>query len=185
MFHLPCSIRADNQSARVPGDICRLDVATPAGGSFTNIHAVATARQEVSMQSSTELVCVDPERISEVWSHVSHLLKAACKRTELNAFADIESDILAGRSLLWLAWNGRRIESAAATILIDSEVGKVCTITACAGSDIKRWLPLVSQIENYASNEGCARVRIYGRKGWLRVLDGYESKYVIMDKELS
>ena len=35
-----------------------------------------------------------------------------------------------------------------------------------------------------ARREGCARVRIYGRKGWLRVLDGYAQKYVIMDKEL-
>ncbi len=27
-------------------------------------------------------------------------------------------------------------------------------------------------------------VRIYGRKGWLRILDGYEEKHIIMDKEL-
>src|SRR5262245_38613617 len=97
----------------------------------------------------------------------------------------MEADILAGRSLLWLAWNGRAIESAAATILINSEVGKVCIITVCGGSDMKRWLPLIGQIENYAKREGCARVRIYGRKGWLRVLDGYKPEHIIMDKELS
>ena len=137
------------------------------------------------MPPSAELVCVDPKRVSEVWPHVSHLLKGACLRTRLNAFEDIEADILAGRSLLWLAWNGRAIESAAATILINSEPGKVCIITVCGGSDMKRWLPLIGQIENYARREGCMRVRIYGRKGWLRVLDGYAQKYVIMDKELS
>lgn len=130
------------------------------------------------------LVCVDPKRVSEVWPHVNHLLKGACCRTKLNAFSDIEADILAGRSLLWVAWNGRAIESAAATILINSEARKVCIITVCGGSDMKRWLPLIGQIESYARREGCERVRIYGRKGWLRVLDGYEQKYVIMDKEL-
>jgi hypothetical protein len=83
-----------------------------------------------------------------------------------------------------MAWNGRAVESAAATILINSEAGKVCIITVCAGSDMKRWLGLIGQIESYARREGCARVRIYGRKGWLRVLDGYAQKYVIMDKEL-
>lgn len=135
------------------------------------------------MPPLAELVCVDPRRVSEVWPHVSLLLRGACRRTRLNAFADIEADILAGRSLLWVAWNGRTIESAAATIQIDSESGKVCIITVCGGNGMKRWLPLIGQIENYARREGCARVRIYGRKGWLRVLDGYQQKYVIMDKE--
>jgi hypothetical protein len=136
------------------------------------------------MTPSVELICVDPMRVGEVWPHVSPLLKAACYRTKLNAFADIEADILAGRSLLWMAWNGRTVESAAATILINSEIGRVCIITVCGGSDMKRWLPLIEQIEAYAKREGCRRVRIYGRKGWLHMLDGYEEKHVIMDKEL-
>lgn len=137
------------------------------------------------MSSRAELVCVDPARVGEIWSHVGPLLKAACYRTKLNAFADIEADILAGRSLVWVAWNGCTVESAAATILINSEIGKVCVITACGGSDMRRWLPLIDQIEAYARAEGCKRVRIYGRKGWLHVLDGYEEKHIIMDKELS
>jgi hypothetical protein len=136
------------------------------------------------MPSTVELVCVEPDQVSELWPHVSPLLKAACCRTKLNAFADIEADILAGRSLLWMAWNGRTVESAAATILINSEIGKVCIITVCGGSDMKRWLPLIEQIEAYARAEGCKRVRIYGRKGWLQLLDGFEEKHVIMDKEL-
>ncbi len=136
------------------------------------------------MPSSAELVCVDPARVAEFWPHVSPLLKAACHRTQLNAFADIEADILAGRSLLWLAWNGRTIEAAAATILIHSEAGRVCIITVCGGRDMRRWLPLIGRIEAYAGNEGCRCVRIYGRKGWLRVLDGYDEKHIIMDKEL-
>jgi hypothetical protein len=49
---------------------------------------------------------------------------------------------------------------------------------------MKRWLPLVDQIETYARAEGCRRVRIFGRKGWLHVPDGFEEKHLIMDKEL-
>jgi len=135
--------------------------------------------------SPVDLVCVDPQRVHEIWPYVSPLLKAACCRTKLNAFADIEADILAGRSLLWITWNGRTVEAAAATILINSEIGKVCIITVCGGSGIKRWLPLIKQIEAYAKREDCTCIRIYGRKGWLRVLDGYQEKYIIMDKELS
>jgi hypothetical protein len=39
-------------------------------------------------------------RVGEVWPHVSPLLKAGRYRTRLNALADIEADILAGRNLL-------------------------------------------------------------------------------------
>jgi hypothetical protein len=137
------------------------------------------------MPSTAELVCVDPRRVHEIWQLVRPLLKAACYRTKLNAFEDIAADILSGRSLLWMAWNGLTVESAAATVLINSEIGKVCIITVCGGSDMKRWVPLIDQIETYAKAEGCRRVRIYGRKGWLHVLDGYEEKHIIMDKELS
>jgi hypothetical protein len=141
------------------------------------------------MRSSAELasaepVCIDPKQVHEFWPHVSPLLQAACRRTGLNAFADIEADILGGRSLLWIAWSGQAIEAAAATILINSEVGKVCIITVCGGQEMRRWLRLIGEIENFARDEGCTRVRIFGRKGWLRVLDGYEAKHIIMDKEL-
>ncbi|MBR0756606.1 hypothetical protein JQ604_30890 [Bradyrhizobium jicamae] len=102
----------------------------------------------------------------------------------MSAFGDIEADVLSGRSLLWLAWDSSAIKSAAATVLINTEAGRVCIITACGGRDMKCWLPLIDGIEAYASDEGCTRVRIYGRKGWLRVLEGYRQKHVIMDKEL-
>jgi hypothetical protein len=136
------------------------------------------------MRSSAELVCVDPGRVHEIWPHAAPLLCAACRRTGLNAFADLEADVLCGRGLLWIAWDGRTIEAAATTVLIRSETGKVCIITACGGRDMKRWLPLIDQIEIYARAEGCRRVRIFGRKGWLRVLKGFEQKHIIMDKDL-
>ena len=131
------------------------------------------------------LVCVDPRRVRDIWPHVSALLRSACHRTTLNILDDVESDVLSGRSLLWLAWDGQAVHAAAATVLINSEIGKVCVITACGGAGMKRWLPLLDGIESYARDEGCVRVRIYGRKGWLRVLDGYREKHVIMDKEIT
>ena len=134
--------------------------------------------------TKVELVCVDPARIHEIWPHARELLKRASQRTGLNAFADIEADILSGRSLVWIAWNGRAIEAAAATVLINSDIGKMCVITVCGGQGMKRWLNLVERIESYARDEGCIRVRIFGRKGWLRVLEGYDAKHAIMDKEL-
>lgn len=136
------------------------------------------------MPSKAELICVAPDRVSEFWPHVESLIRSAIERTELSDPRDIENDILNGRSLLWIAWTGV-IEAAAASQIVRVGNTKVCIITACGGSNRERWLPLIEGIENYAREEGCSRSRIYGRKGWLRVLDGYEIKNVVMDKELA
>jgi hypothetical protein len=126
-----------------------------------------------------DLVCVDPARVTEIWPFARDLIKAAIERTNLSDFQDIEADVLSGDQLLWLAWSGR-IEAAATTHLSRN----VCTLTACSGYDRERWLPLFEKIEDYAKAEGATAMRIYGRKGWERVLNGYRAEHVILEKRL-
>jgi hypothetical protein len=130
-----------------------------------------------------DLICVDPARIGEMWPHVRDKIRAAVEQTGLSSFSDIESDVLRGASLVWIAWNGREI-LAAATTELSKPRSKVCTLTACAGHDRAQWLPLFKQIEDYAKAEGCMKMRIFGRKGWERVLDGYRVEHVVLEKGL-
>jgi hypothetical protein len=132
---------------------------------------------------SAELVCVDPKRVHEVWSHAKDKIRAAVERTNLASFACVERDVLSGDQLLWLAWNGE-IAAAATSRLADNGNRKVCEIVACGGNDRDEWLPLIRQIEDYAKNEGCSSTRIIGRVGWERVLGGYRREYVILEKAL-
>jgi hypothetical protein len=130
-----------------------------------------------------ELVCVDPARIDEMWPHVRDKIRAAVQHTGLSSFDDIESDVLTGMQLVWIAWDGKEIIAAATTQLV-FPLSKVCVLTACSGYDRERWLPLMAEIEKYAENEGCSSMRIYGRKGWERVLTGYRAEHVILEKRL-
>jgi hypothetical protein len=125
------------------------------------------------------LICVDPARIAEFWPHARDLIKAAIERTGLSDFGDIEADVIEGEQLLWLAFSDH-IEAAATTHLSRG----VCTLTACSGHERERWLPLFAKIEDYARNEGAKTMRIFGRRGWERVLDGYRVEYVILEKGL-
>jgi hypothetical protein len=136
------------------------------------------------MQSSVSAICVDPKRIHEFWPYARDLIEAAVKRTKLSAWCDIEDAVLCGDQLLWMAWNGKEIEAAATTHLVETEEKPVCVLTACGGKDMGRWLPLFSDIETYAKNEGCSCVRIFGRKGWARVLANYQVKHVILERPL-
>jgi hypothetical protein len=112
-------------------------------------------------------------------------LKLAIERTELGDFFDLENAVLAGHQLLWLAWSGQSIEAVATTQLSNTATRTICVLTACSGHQHERWLPLFEQIEQYARNEGAKAMRIYGRKGWERVLDGYKTEHVILEKALN
>jgi hypothetical protein len=132
-----------------------------------------------------DLICIGPAEVAKIWPHVVGLLRRAIAATELSDFGEFETDVIAGRQLLWIAWDGLAIEAAATTHLSRINGRTVCTITACAGRVMDQWLPLLSKIEDYAKAEGAGRMRIYGRKGWVRVLDGYKAEFTIMEKGLT
>jgi len=127
---------------------------------------------------SCDLVCVNPADVQKVWPLARDLIRSAIERTKLSEFADVETDVLSGDQLLWLAISDH-VEAAATTHLSRN----VCTLTACSGHQMERWLPLFERIEKYAKDEGC-KMRIYGRPGWQRVLNGYHVEHVILEKTL-
>ena len=130
-----------------------------------------------------ELVCVDPKLVDQFWPHASKLIQTAVERTGLCEFKDIESQVLSGGQLLWLAWSGS-IEAAATTELVEINGHLVCVLTACGGHQRERWLPLLAKIEQFAKDEGCSCLRIFGRRGWERVLNDYRVEHIILEKQL-
>ena len=132
---------------------------------------------------SVDLLCVNPADIAKTWPLARDLIRAAIDHTKLSKFADIEVEVLSGDQLLWLALSDR-IEAAATTHLVKTDGKPLLVVTACAGSQRERWLDLRHRIEGYAKDEGCDRIRLYGRKGWERELKDYRVEYVIMEKSL-
>jgi len=128
---------------------------------------------------TVDLLCVNPSDVHKTWPLARDLIRAAIERTDLSDFSDIESDVLAGNQLLWLAISDH-VEAAATTHLSRN----VCTLTACSGHARERWLPLFDRIEKYAKDEGCHAMRIYGRIGWQRVLKDYKVEHIILEKAL-
>ncbi len=139
---------------------------------------------ENAAEMDCRAICVDPARVREFWPYTSSLIRRAIERGGLSRFDDVERDILAGASLLWLAWDGRAVAAAAVTQLAVTDAGKVCILVACGGTRMRRWLPLLAAIETYARSEMCALVRILGRKGWMRVLSQYQAQRIILEKKL-
>lgn len=136
------------------------------------------------MPASAKAVCVDPKQVDLIWPDVSHWIKRAMQRGDLGRFDDVEADVLSGKALLWLAWIWPEIEGAAVTQISRTEKSKVCTIVACGGERVSRWLPLIEKIEEYAKQQDCDRTQIFGRPGWVRLLPDYRARAMVIERRL-
>jgi hypothetical protein len=136
------------------------------------------------LSASAELVCIHPSQLRDVWPLVADRIRSAVLRTDLSHTADIKRDLFEGDGLLWVIHDGAAIEAAAATLLVKTDRHLVCIITAIGGGNMRRWLPLLDQVEAWAKAEGAALVRIVGRPGWVRVLKNYRVKNVVLERLL-
>lgn len=134
--------------------------------------------------ADTKLLCVNPQHVELAWPAAKKYILRAIKRTDLADATEIESRILAGKSLLWLACNGMAIVGAGSTELSLANGRKYCEITAYGGDDRSVWLHLVRIIEDYAKAEGCTAVRLMGRRGWARLLKDYAVTSVVMERRI-
>jgi hypothetical protein len=129
-------------------------------------------------------ICIDPAHVERVWPLVSHLIRAAMRKGRISEFADVERAVLDGLQLLWVAADTSAIWAAAVTQLGYANGEKFCTIVACGGRERARWLPLKGELETFAKAEGCAAIRIHGRRGWAREFPDYRLTRILLEKQL-
>lgn len=118
-----------------------------------------------------------------MWQHVEPLLKEAVDHCGSWSIGKIRGGVFDGSQLLWITWDGNKIQAAATTRLIREEKGLVCQAIACGGSDAD-WQERFSAIEEYARDEGCVSSRIQGRPGWSRVFKSYRTEWISLEKRL-
>lgn len=131
------------------------------------------------------LVCVNPGQIDQIWPHVRAFIDTAFQRGRGDENPDvIEAEVRAGRSLLWVVWDGAGLLAAATTRIIEAPMRKYCLITSCGGRELPRWLAFIADLENYARGEGCAALRIEGREGWAKMFPDYRQPYIVLERSL-
>ncbi len=145
------------------------------------------------MDRQTEISCggqsarpvfIRPDRVHLIWPHVEGLIERAFKHTGCAGSDATKADVLDGKALLWVLWDGLKpgIAAALVTKITKPYDTKVCLLVACAGKG--NWPVLIETIEDYARLEGCTRVQFHGRNGWKRALRSYEQVGVIMEREI-
>lgn len=86
---------------------------------------------------------------------------------------------------LFIGYNTDDIIYAAVTELIPYQHNKALRIVLMGGKQINRWVD-TKIFEKFGKLEGCNRIEIVGRKGWVKKLEsrGYKQTHYIVTKEL-
>lgn len=75
------------------------------------------------------------------------------------------------------------IEAALVTKIQTDSKGRFCLLLSCAGENLKGWSEFVEHVERWARDRGCTETRLYGRRGWAKVL-GMDVVHTKMVKKL-
>lgn len=98
---------------------------------------------------------------------------------------DIRTCLLSRAMQLWLLRRNDEIRGALVTEIADyPRLRTVILRLFSADRELRgQWEPLLAVIEDWARDQGCAAIEIFGRPGWARRLD-YELTHVVLRKEL-
>jgi len=129
-----------------------------------------------------ELIAIPSGEVAETWPLCAGFIESGLKGSETTA-SDLYDRCVSGDALLWFAWSDH-LEAAAVTAVIDTPTGWKCVVVSAGGKNMTRWLGLLDEIEAKAKENGCNGMRLYGRKGWMRMLKDYRLSRVILDKDL-
>ena len=114
-----------------------------------------------------------------VWRKVKPLVQKALEHSDEYSLGDV---LHFAHSGMWQLWHGH--QSVAFTRLVVYPQHKVCVFILAAG-ELSEITALEPQICQWAKEQGCKYVEIYGRRGWKRSLPAYDEQSVILRKALT
>ena len=122
-----------------------------------------------------------PEQIDALWPEFEQHLERLQRLGHLNV-EEAREDLKLAKKQLW----GYHEDGRVIGVAITRVSMPFCEVFAAAGKQSRpgQIQELYAHIERWARTVGCARMRINGRKGWMRVLQGYAVTGYIMEKEL-
>lgn len=135
------------------------------------------------------LSVVPPNLISALWPKAAPFLCAALMSGGANYYdmSDIRAFVDQGKMTLWvLVGDECGVAGAGTTEIVQYPKRRVASVVLFgADPGLKdTWLPKLEAVERWASEMGCADLKIGGRMGWKPLLPEYRVVGIILVKEL-
>lgn len=133
-----------------------------------------------------QIELIEPEAACQLWPTAAKLLE---KTPEFSpgkfAVEDLLTSIEHNVAQLWLVNNEHEYTLAVVTQLIQYSRGMTLRILLTGGKDIREALSLLGDIEKWAIQQGCIGVELAGRLGWIKLLEDYDTRAVLLYKDLT
>ena len=134
----------------------------------------------MSHRDRFNLVCYASDDIWRVWDDVFPFLQKGLDAGSDYVIDDILSGLECAEMQLWTAQDNGQIKAAMVTTLQDEH----CLLLVAGGSEVQSWMQWLPVVEQWAKGCGVKEMRIYGRRGWLKVLPGFRERTTEMVKPL-
>jgi hypothetical protein len=126
---------------------------------------------------------VQLQDVREVWSRVEPLVVRALQRANGDfGIDDVLASLQAGSRQLFVTWPA--LDAIAITQNEKRRSGLVLHVFAMAGRLPANWRDILSNLEQWAADQGCIAVELRGRRGWARLMPDYDASMVFMRKEI-
>jgi hypothetical protein len=123
--------------------------------------------------------CLGADQIDRLWHRFAHHIYRLERDGYLEA-NEIHHDLKDAQKQLWGLQDGEEIVGVAITRISL----RACEVVGAAGSaPYVAMRELHRAIEEWAREIGCSRMRLQGRKGWIKLL-GYTQTGIVAEKEL-
>ena len=127
---------------------------------------------------------VQPETLDQFWPQALPHLERFSRETLLVNTLDIYQRVKQSHEQLWMLERDGEVVLVVITE-ITAGAGPICRIrigSGTAGHEALR--DMCDEIERWAVRIGCVGMEICGRKGWQKVLEGFNQTGVILEKDL-
>lgn len=126
--------------------------------------------------------CLAPEQIEGLWGEFEQHVFRLERLGHVDA-KELRDDLKAAKRQLW---GYQESDGRVIGICVTRVTQTTCEIVAAAGTQTARGQiqQLYEHIERWAKELGLVRIRVIGRKGWLRSLNGFSQTGIVMEKDL-
>jgi len=120
----------------------------------------------------------------DIWDKVKHQIEKT--NDDLLNDEDVLNFLATGQWRLWVALENGIVVAAMTVEFFYYPRDKVCRVVTMGGERMKEWLTsdTIKKFEEWVKNEGCSYIDVYGRRGWKKVLPGYEEDCVLLRKAI-
>jgi hypothetical protein len=130
------------------------------------------------------------EQTIENWPTVSKYLRQVIEHGQgESTLTDYLTKVLIDMAQCWAVVDHGTIVGVGLTEFLQYTQHKTLHIIAFSGSNFEEQSKVFPTVEQFARDNGCARIEMWGRKGWAKKLpkyvEGWEEAYIVMSKSLT